>query len=194
MSTNYFDPNHMFSVAGKSILISGATGTLGTATALGLAKGGARLTLADNNAEGLEKLANQVRSLGAQVAVVPFWPDTEEHAKAMVDTAIEHFSEINGTLITNGTNYVADIVDMPVDSWQKVMDANLRGPWLACQAVGRQMVAQGKGGSVVVLSSTRGKLGHPAGYTAYCIAAWGFFLFYCSCNIGYWYHVFNVDW
>ena len=153
----HFDPQQMFSVAGKSILISGATGTLGAATALGLAKGGARLTLADNNATGLEDLAKQVRALGAQVAVVPFWPDSEEHAQAMVATAVEHFSEVNGMLITNGTNFVADIVDMPVDSWQSVMDANLRGPWLACQAVGRQMIKQGKGGSVVVLSSTRGK-------------------------------------
>jgi NAD(P)-dependent dehydrogenase (short-subunit alcohol dehydrogenase family) len=168
MSIQHFDPQQMFSVAGKSILISGATGTLGTATAIGLAKGGARLTLADNNANGLEVLAKEIRALGAQVAVVPYWPDTEEHAMAMVATAVEHFSEINGMLITNGTNFVADIVDMPVDSWQSVMDANLRGPWLACQAVGRQMIAQGKGGSVVVLSSTRGKLGHPAGYTAYC--------------------------
>ena len=74
MSTQYFDPQQMFSVAGKSILISGATGTLGTATALGLAKGGARLTLADNNVEGLEKLAQEIRDIGGQVAVVPFWP------------------------------------------------------------------------------------------------------------------------
>jgi NAD(P)-dependent dehydrogenase (short-subunit alcohol dehydrogenase family) len=168
MDVQHFDPQQMFSVVGKSILISGATGTLGTATALGLAKGGARLTLADNNPEGLKILEQKIRDLGAQVTTVPYWPDTEEHALAMVAKAVESFSELNGVLITNGTNYVADIVDMPVDSWQKVMDANLRAPWLACQAAGRQMIKQGKGGSVVVLSSTRGKLGHPAGYTAYC--------------------------
>src|SRR6185295_17058445 len=45
---------------------------------------------------------------------------------------------------------------------------NVRGSWLTCQAVGRQLLKQGSGGSVVLVSSTRGKLGHPAGYSAYC--------------------------
>jgi len=167
MTQQHFDPQQMFSMAGKSVLICGV-GTLGAATAFGLAKGGARLTLADNNPEALQKLADQIIAMGGQAVIAPYWPDTEEHAMAMVAKAVESYGELNGVLITNGTNYVADIVDMPVDAWQKVMDANLRGPWLACQAVGRQMIKHGKGGSVVVLSSTRGKLGHPAGYTAYC--------------------------
>ena len=49
-----------------------------------------------------------------------------------------------------------------------MMDANVRGSWLACQAAGRQMLDQGDGGKIVLVSSTRGKLGHPAGYSAYC--------------------------
>jgi NAD(P)-dependent dehydrogenase (short-subunit alcohol dehydrogenase family) len=48
------------------------------------------------------------------------------------------------------------------------MDANVRGSWLMCQAAGRSFARQGGGGSVVLVSSTRGKLGHPAGYSAYC--------------------------
>ena len=49
-----------------------------------------------------------------------------------------------------------------------MMDANVRGSWLMAQAAGRVMLEQDRGGSVILVSSTRGKLGHPAGYSAYC--------------------------
>ena len=48
------------------------------------------------------------------------------------------------------------------------MDANVTQSWLMARAAGRQMLKQGKGGKVILMSSARGLLGHPAGYTAYC--------------------------
>ena len=48
------------------------------------------------------------------------------------------------------------------------MGANVDGAWLIARAAGRQMLLQGRGGKVVLTSSARGKLGHPAGYSAYC--------------------------
>ena len=75
---------------------------------------------------------------------------------------------VTGMLTAAGMNKVAPIVDMSVEDWESVMDANVKGSWLMAQAAGRVLLAQGEGGSVVLVSSTRGKLGHPAGYTAYC--------------------------
>ena len=49
-----------------------------------------------------------------------------------------------------------------------VMDANVTQSWLIARAAGKQMLAQGRGGKIVLMSSARGMLGHPAGYTAYC--------------------------
>jgi NAD(P)-dependent dehydrogenase (short-subunit alcohol dehydrogenase family) len=48
------------------------------------------------------------------------------------------------------------------------MDANVTQSWLMARAAGRQMLKQGQGGKVILMSSARGLLGHPAGYTAYC--------------------------
>ena len=48
------------------------------------------------------------------------------------------------------------------------MDANVTQSWLMARAAGRQMLKQGGGGKVILMSSARGLLGHPAGYTAYC--------------------------
>jgi NAD(P)-dependent dehydrogenase (short-subunit alcohol dehydrogenase family) len=50
----------------------------------------------------------------------------------------------------------------------EVMDVNVTQSWLMARAAGKQMLAQGRGGKVVFMSSARGLLGHPAGYTAYC--------------------------
>ena len=48
------------------------------------------------------------------------------------------------------------------------MDVNVTQSWLMARAAGKQMLAQGRGGKVMLMSSARGLLGHPAGYTAYC--------------------------
>lgn len=173
MSFQTFDPKSQFSVSGKSFLISGATGSLGKAVAIGLAKGGAYLTLADNNLPELELLKKEILQLGSKAECITCWPDSPENAENMVSLAVKSFDGLDGVVITNGTNHVADIVDLHVDEWQRIMDANLRAPWLVCQAAGRQMIKAGRGGSVVILSSTRGKLGHPAGYTAYCTSKAG---------------------
>jgi NAD(P)-dependent dehydrogenase (short-subunit alcohol dehydrogenase family) len=65
-------------------------------------------------------------------------------------------------------NDVAPITDLTPERFRKLMQANVDGAWLIARAVGRQMLAQGRGGKVVFTSSARGKLGHPAGYSAYC--------------------------
>jgi NAD(P)-dependent dehydrogenase (short-subunit alcohol dehydrogenase family) len=59
-------------------------------------------------------------------------------------------------------------VDQPPEAFMEVMDVNVTQSWLMARAAGKQMLAQGRGGKVVFMSSARGLLGHPAGYTAYC--------------------------
>jgi NAD(P)-dependent dehydrogenase (short-subunit alcohol dehydrogenase family) len=95
-------------------------------------------------------------------------PDTPESAAAMVQAAVQAHGGLHGVLAASGMNHVAPITSMDVTDFQRVQDANVRGSWLVCQAAGRQLIEQGQGGSVVLVSSTRGRLGHPAGYSAYC--------------------------
>src|SRR6266498_572063 len=70
-----------------------------------------------------------------------------------------------------GRDWSSDVCSsdlQPPEDWDEVMRANVRGSWLVCRAAGAQMISQGDGGKVVLVSSTRGRLGHPAGYSAYC--------------------------
>ncbi|SON61793.1 Gluconate 5-dehydrogenase [Mycobacterium simulans] len=156
----------LFSVQDKSILITGATGSLGSVAARALAEAGARLTLAGGNAAGLAELVEDAGI--ADAAVVTRRPETPVDARAMVEAAIARHGRLDGVLVASGSNHVAPITEMAVEDFDTVMDANLRGAWLVCQAAGRVLLRQGGGGSVVLVSSVRGSLGHEAGYSAYC--------------------------
>lgn len=156
-----------FSVAGQSVLITGASGALGSAAARALAEAGAAVTLAGANTEALAELAAGLGG-GRPAATVPRRPETPDDAAEMVRVAVQAHGRLDGVLVASGMNHVAPITAMDVADFQRVQDANVRGSWLVCQAAGRQLIEQGGGGSVVLVSSTRGRLGHPAGYSAYC--------------------------
>ena len=158
-------PLDLFSLKDSSILVTGATGALGSAAAAGLARVGARLTLAGANAEGLKELVEGAGMADAEV--VTRRPETPEDAQAMVEAAVARHGRLDGVLVASGMNHVQPITEMAVENFERVMDANVRGSWLVCQAAGRVLLEQRRG-SVVLVSSTRGRLGHPAGYSAYC--------------------------
>lgn len=173
MNATTANPMSRFDLSGKSTLIIGGTGTLGSAVARTLAASGCKLTLADRNPDGLTALAEE---LGADVAVVDNWPDTEANATAIIDAAVAAHGPLDLMFIALGTNDVAYIEDQPFEDWRKVMIANLDTHWLACQAAGRQFAKQPKNGArhkVVVVSSTRGRHGLPTGYTGYCASKSG---------------------
>jgi len=161
------DPAKLFDLSERSALVTGATGALGSAAARGLAAAGAKLTLAGGNADRLEEMGAELRAAGAAVELVARRPDSLEDAEAMVAAATSAHSAPELIVTAAGVNKVAMIEDQSVADWEDVMDANVRGSWLVCKAAAPGLIAAG-GGKVVLVSSTRGRLGHPAGYSAYC--------------------------
>ncbi len=161
-------PSEIFDVAGRSALITGASGAFGAVAARTLAEAGCRLTLVAGNAEALEAVAGACRELGAAVATVNARPDSETAVDAIVDRAVAAHGRLDILVVASGTNRVAKIDEMAPGIFAEVMDANVTQSWLLARAATRQMKAQGGGGKIVLVSSARGLLGHPAGYTAYC--------------------------
>lgn len=86
----------------------------------------------------------------------------------MVDAAVARHGRLDGVIVASGMNHVKPIVDMAVEDFDSVMDANVRGAWLVSQAAGRVLLDQNAGGSIVLVSSVRGSLGAATGYSAYC--------------------------
>jgi NAD(P)-dependent dehydrogenase (short-subunit alcohol dehydrogenase family) len=154
--------------SGQSIIVVGATGALGSATALRLAKLGANVVMTGANAERLAELQKEIEAIGAESVSVNLRPDSEENAEQIVAESVARFGAINGLVIASGTNKVAPIVEMTVEQFDLVMDTNVRNTWLMCRAYGSNLLSSGATGSVVIVTSTRALLGHSAGYTAYC--------------------------
>src|SRR3954468_11702513 len=162
------DPLALFSVKGKTAIITGATGALGAIAAKTLAAAGANVVITANNAEGLKKIAAECVKLGGKVEVVAKRPSSEANCDAIVQTAIDKFGGVDILVVASGQNKVAKITDQKPEDFLDVMDANVTQSWLMSRSAARQMMAQGRGGKVILTSSARGLLGHPAGYTAYC--------------------------
>lgn len=161
------NPLALFDLAGKVALITGASGAFGMVAARVLAGAGCRLVLAAGNAAALAGIARDCREGGAEVLEVNARPDTEAACAALVDRAVEAFGALDILVVASGMNRVAKIDEMAPETFLSVMDANVTQSWLMARAATAQMKVQGSG-KIVLVSSARGLLGHPAGYTAYC--------------------------
>ena len=162
------NPLGLFDVSGKVALITGASGAFGMVAARVLAKAGCKLVLAAGNAQALGEIARECRGGGAEVVEANTRPDSEAACAALVAQAVDAFGALDILVVASGMNQVAKIDEMSVEAFTGVMDANVTQSWLLCRAATERMKAQGRGGKIVLLSSARSLLGHPAGYTAYC--------------------------
>lgn len=162
------DPMSLFSVKEKVAIVTGATGAFGAMAALTLASAGARLVLAAGKAKELAAVAEACRKRGAEVEAVASRPASEAACEAIVENAVGRFGRVDILVVASGKNDVSKIVDMSPERFLDVMDANVTQSWLMARAAGKRMLAQGEGGKVILMSSARGLLGHPAGYSAYC--------------------------
>ena len=163
------NPLSLFDVRGKTAIVTGATGAFGAMAAKVLAGAGANVVLCANNAGELQKVAaecaearwedrgrRQATELGSRIAT--------QSCRRRIKT----FDRLDILVVASGQNKVSKIVDQKPEDFLDVMDANVTQSWLMARAAGRQMLKQGQGGKVILMSSARGLLGHPAGYTAYC--------------------------
>jgi NAD(P)-dependent dehydrogenase (short-subunit alcohol dehydrogenase family) len=162
------NPLDMFDVKGKVALITGASGAFGAVAARVLAGAGCRLVLAAGKASELATIAAECRAGGAEVVEVNARPDSEAACSALVAAAVASYGALDVLVVASGMNKVAKIDEMAPETFLSVMDANVTQSWLLARAATVQMKAQGRGGKIVLVSSARGLLGHPAGYTAYC--------------------------
>jgi len=168
MSLPVIELGSLFDVRGKSALVVGATGAFGKVACATLGKAGAKLAITAGNAKELATLKGELQAAGIPAVDIARRPDTEGDCEAMLKATLDAYGHIDILVVASGMNDVAPIADMTPERFRKVMLANVDGAWLIARAAGRQMIAQGKGGKVVFTSSARGKLGHPAGYSAYC--------------------------
>ena len=154
-------------MASKIALVTGSSRGIGKAIALDLANQGADIVVNyRSRPDAAEEVANVIRGMGRRALVIEADVADDLQVKAMVDQAVQEFGGIDILITAAGVNKVNPIVEQPLEEWDMIMDANVKGTWLYCKEVGKVMIEQGRGGKVVLLGSARGELGM-ANYTGY---------------------------
>jgi NAD(P)-dependent dehydrogenase (short-subunit alcohol dehydrogenase family) len=152
-------------LAGRVILITGATGNLGSACAVELARRGARLVLTDRVSEKLVGLARDLPPAG-HVVVSGIDVSSTGACAALVREAEERAGPIDAAVHTVGAYRAsAGIASEDEAMWDMMMAANVRTAMAICRAVAPGMLARGRG-SIVAVASRHG-VRCPAGHAAY---------------------------
>jgi NAD(P)-dependent dehydrogenase (short-subunit alcohol dehydrogenase family) len=162
------NPLSLFDVRGKTAIVTGASGAFGALAAKVLAGAGADVVLAASKEAELMKVAAECEALGSKTVVIALRPSSEGNCNKIVAAAVDTFGGVDILVVASGLNKVSKITEQKPEDFLEVQDANVTQSWLMARAAGKQMLAQGRGGKVILTSSARGLLGHPAGYTAYC--------------------------
>jgi NAD(P)-dependent dehydrogenase (short-subunit alcohol dehydrogenase family) len=149
-------------LTGKVALVTGGAGILGQHFCKGLAAAGAKVAVVDLFADAAEKVATEIGD-----AAAGFGCDVADPAsvKACVDAVVARFGGID-ILMNNAATKTANVRDFftpfeeySLDVWREVMSVNIDGMFLMAQAVGKAMLARGKGGRIIQTASIYGLVG-----------------------------------
>ena len=158
-----------FSLKGKRALVTGGASGIGAAVCAAFAAKGARVAVADLNIDAAQAeasaLGNGAISLACDVA------DPTSVNKA-VEGALGAFGGLDILVNSAGVVFLAPAEDLPLDYWDKTIAINLKGTFLMSQAVGKAMIAAGRGGKIINLASQAGSVAIDQ-HVAYCASKFG---------------------
>lgn len=141
---------------GKVAIVTGASRGLGRVFCLKLAEEGARIVAAtQKNIAGLEETVKEIEAMGGTAIALQVDVTKEEDTLRMARDTVEKFGRID-ILVNNAAFYYGisrkPFYEIAPEEWDKVMEVNVKGPWLCSRAVFPYMKEQG-GGSIINLSS-----------------------------------------
>ncbi len=145
--------SEMFSLEGQSAVVIGGGGVLAGEIALGLAAAGANVAIIGRSQEKADARASEVRALGRKALAI----SADTASKVAIETSCQQILDAFGgvDILVNGAgvNSATPFFEITEEEWQRIVDINLKGVFLACQVFGKVMVDSGKGGSVINISS-----------------------------------------
>ena len=164
----------LFSLNGKTALVTGAAQGLGREIALALANNGASLVLSD--IQEPPATADAVAKTGARWIAVRANITDEDQVEALAKKSVSEYGKIDILINNAGASQLSYTAteDLSQKEWETIIDTNLTGTFLACKHIGKAMIKSG-GGSIVNIASTAGVTGVPRA-PAYCASKAGVIL------------------
>ena len=146
----------MFDVSGRVALVTGASSGFGAHFANVLADYGARVVVAARREERLAAVASNIAENGGEALAVALDVTDADSVAAAFDAAEEAYGVVDIVANNAGVADTKMAVDIDEESWDWVLDTNLKGVWLVAREAGTRMIAAGKSGSIVNTASILG--------------------------------------
>ncbi|MDO8636988.1 MAG: SDR family oxidoreductase, partial [Dehalococcoidia bacterium] len=148
-------PDVSLSLEGKVAIVTGAGRGIGRAVALAMASKGANIAIADVIAPDIEKVVGEINQMGRRAIGVATDITNREQVENLVNRTVKELGTVDILVNNAGILRVGPLLELKEETWDKVMDTNLKGYFLCSQAAGRVM-ADKKKGSIVSLASIAG--------------------------------------
>jgi NAD(P)-dependent dehydrogenase (short-subunit alcohol dehydrogenase family) len=161
----------VFSLAGQTALVTGASGGLGKETALALADVGCDVVIAARNLPALDDVAAAVERKGRRCLAVKTDVTRAADVRRMVDRALEQFQTIDILVNNAGVAVEKPLEEIQEEEWRRVIDTHLHGTFLCAQTVGKEMIARRRG-RIINVVSVLGLVAVPL-VASYCAAKGG---------------------
>ncbi|MDB5345885.1 MAG: 3-oxoacyl-ACP reductase [Schlesneria sp.] len=145
--------DQLFSVSDKVVLVSGGSRGIGRALAEGFVKRGARVVITGRDAASLEATATEISSGQYPVDFVECDVSKPETIPPMIEAVVAKAGRIDSLLNVAGVNIRKRVEEYTVEEYDYITNINVKGAFLVAQAVGRQMISQGTGGTIVNIDS-----------------------------------------
>lgn len=155
----------------KVAVITGASRGIGRSIALALAAEGARIVAVDLDIDETEKVAGEIRALGAEALAVKGNVTVAADAERMIEAAVEKFGRVD--ILVNNAGITRDglLLRMKDEDWDAVLTVNLKGAFICSRAAAKVMAKQ-RSGRIINIASVVGQMGN-AGQANYCASKAG---------------------
>jgi NAD(P)-dependent dehydrogenase (short-subunit alcohol dehydrogenase family) len=144
---------------GKIAFVTGGARGIGLAVAERFCEEGARVVLGDIRAEEAEAAAEGLRAAGHAAVAMELDVTDEDSVEKAARACEETYGGVDVLVANAGLLYLAPVVEMDREAWERVLAVNLTGTFLSCKAFAQRMVERGEGGRIIVTSSLFGRRG-----------------------------------
>ena len=149
----------LFRLDDKTAIVTGGGRGLGEYMAHALSDVGANVVLCSRKLEACEGVKQDIEAKGGKAIALACDITKPEEVQRVVEAAQNTFGAIDILVNNSGATWGAPAEDMPLEQFERVVDINVKGTFIMSQAVGRTMIARGKGGTIVNIASVAGLSG-----------------------------------
>jgi NAD(P)-dependent dehydrogenase (short-subunit alcohol dehydrogenase family) len=156
-------PQELFSLQGKTALVTGGSRGLGLQMAEALGEQGARVVISARKQDELDEAVAHLTARGIEASAIAVDLQNETNVQPFVEEALRRLGQIDILVNNAGASWGAPAEEHPLEAWDKVMNLNVRSIFLVSQAVGKLSMIPRRYGKIINISSIAGLSGNAPG-------------------------------